>query len=189
MLHKGTVTLETGRLLLRQFTMEDAESMYRNWASEDAVTKYLTWPPHSNVEVTKAVLRDWVEGYQSAAYYHWAIALKETGELIGSITVVKIQEKTAGAELGYCIGSRWWGRELMPEAGRAVVRYLFESVGFRRIAATHARENLKSGRVMQKIGMKYEGTLRQAGFCNQGVVDEVWYSILKDEYDAACSGV
>ena len=70
----------------------------------------------------------------------------------------------------------------MPEAGKAVVRYLFEEVGFNRIAAAHDKNNLKSGRVMQKIGMTYEGTLRKAGFCNQGVIDEVWYSILRDEY-------
>ena len=70
----------------------------------------------------------------------------------------------------------------MPEAGKEVVRYLFEEVGFNRIAATHAKNNPKSGRVMQKIGMTYEGILRKAGFCNQGVIDEVWYSILRDEY-------
>lgn len=70
----------------------------------------------------------------------------------------------------------------MPEAGKAVVKYLFEEVRFNRIAADHDKNNPKSGRVMQKIGMTYEGTLRQAGFCNQGVIDDVWYSILWEEY-------
>ncbi len=70
----------------------------------------------------------------------------------------------------------------MPEAGKAVIKYLFEEVGFNRISATHDKNTPKSGRVMQKIGMTYEGILRKAGFCNQGVIDEVWYSILRDEY-------
>ena len=70
----------------------------------------------------------------------------------------------------------------MPEAGREIVKYLFEEVGFNRIAANHDKNNPKSGRVMQKIGMTYEGTLRQAGFCNRGIVDEVFYSILKEEF-------
>ena len=70
----------------------------------------------------------------------------------------------------------------MPEAAGTVLKFLFTETGFNRIAATHAGENPKSGRVMQKIGMQYEGTLRQAGRCNWGIVDEVWYSILKDEY-------
>ncbi len=182
MMHKGTVRLETDRLLLRRFAMEDAEAMYRNWASEDAVTKFLTWPTHESVQTTKAVLGSWVAAYQSDDFYTWAIEWKETKEVIGSISVVAIREKVASAEIGYCMGTRWWGRGIMPEAGREVVRFLFDEVGVQRIAAVHATENPKSGRVMQKIGMRYEGTLRKAGFCNQGVVDEVCYSILKDEY-------
>ena len=71
----------------------------------------------------------------------------------------------------------------MPEAARAVLQYLFEEVGFNRIAAKHDKENTKSGRVMQKIGMTREGTLRASGKNNQGVVDEVYYSILKEEYE------
>ena len=69
----------------------------------------------------------------------------------------------------------------MPEALRAVINYLFEEAGMNRIAATHDRNNPKSGRVMEKAGMKYEGILRQAGLNNQGVCDEVWYSILRCE--------
>ena len=180
--HKGTVFLETERLILRSFVMEDAEVMYRNWASDDEVTKFLTWPTHTDIEVSKAVLSTWIADYEKPDFYQWAIELKEIGEVIGSISVVRINEKVASAELGYCIGTKWWGRGIMPEAGKEVVRYLFEEVGFDRIAAVHAKDNLKSGRVMQKIGMTYEGTRRQAGFCNQGVIDEVWYSILKNEY-------
>ena len=76
----------------------------------------------------------------------------------------------------------------MPEAGRAVVKYLFEEVGLNRIAAYHDTNNPNSGRVMQKIGMTYEGTLRSACHNNQGIVDEKWYSILKAEYLAAQAG-
>ena len=57
--HQGTKTIETERLILRRFTMEDAPAMYRNWASDPEVTKYLTWPAHSSVEVSQQVLRDW----------------------------------------------------------------------------------------------------------------------------------
>lgn len=58
--HCGTVRLETGRLILRQFTITDAEVMYKNWASYPEVTKYLTWPSHVNVAVSKAVLEGWI---------------------------------------------------------------------------------------------------------------------------------
>ncbi len=182
--HKGTVSLETDRLLLRRFVLEDAGAMYGNWASDAAVTKFLTWPAHASVDVTKKVLASWIAAYERADFYNWAMELKQTGELIGNIAVGKFREDIASAELGYCMGTKWWGQGLMPEAGRAVVRYLFDEVGFNRIAAVHAVGNPKSGRVMQKLGMRYEGTLRQAGVCNQGVIDEVWYSILRDEYRA-----
>ncbi len=182
--HKGTVTLETDRLILRRFTLDDAETMYKNWASEDAVTEYLTWPTHESVDVTRAVLSDWTAAYERADYYNWAIELKELGQVIGSITVGPQKPAVAGCELGWCMGSAWWGRGIMPEAGQAVLRYLFDEVGFERVAAAHAVGNPKSGRVMQKLGMRYEGTMRRAGRCNQGVIDEVWYAILKDEFPA-----
>lgn len=183
MIHKGTKRIETERLILRPFTIEDAEAMYRNWASEDEVTKYLTWPTHPNVDVTKAVLQSWIERYVEPDFYQWGIELKETGELIGNISVVQHNEDRASAVLGWCMGTRWWGQGIMPEAGKAVLKYLFEEVGFNRIAADHDPNNPKSGRVMQKIGMTYEGTWRAAGKSNQGIIDEVWYSILAEEYE------
>lgn len=181
--HQGTKRLETERLILRQFKIEDYVEMYNNWACEDAVTKFLTWQTHTNQDVTKSVLADWIPKYENKDFYNWAIELKEENRLIGNISVVSLREETLSAILGYCIGSKWWGKEIMPEAGKAVLKYLFEEVGFNRIAANHDKNNLKSGRVMQKIGMTYEGTLRSAGFCNQGIIDDVRYSILKSEWD------
>jgi len=181
--HLGTVELETARLKLRRFTIEDAENMYKNWASEDEVTKFLTWPTHASVDVTRELLSHWVKEYENKNYYNWVIELKESEEIVGNISVVSVKENIKGAVLGYCMGTKWWGKEIMPEAGKAVIKYLFEQVGFHRIAADHDKNNPKSGRVMQKLGMTYEGTLRSAGFCNQGIIDEVWYSILKEEYN------
>ncbi|MGP1427056.1 MAG: GNAT family N-acetyltransferase [Treponema sp.] len=181
--HQGTKKLETERLILRQFKIEDYVEMYNNWACEDAVTKFLTWQTHTNQDVTKSVLADWISKYANKDFYNWAIELKEENRLIGNISVVSLREETLSAILGYCMGSKWWGKEIMPEAGKAVLKYLFEEVGFNRIAANHDKNNPKSGRVMQKIGMTYEGTLRSAGFCNQGIIDDVWYSILKSEWD------
>ena len=181
--HQGTKKLETERLILRQFKIEDYVEMYNNWACEDVVTKFLTWQTHTNQDVTKSVLADWISKYANKDFYNWAIELKEENRLIGNISVVSLREETLSAILGYCMGSKWWGKEIMPEAGKAVLKYLFEEVGFNRIAANHDKNNPKSGRVMQKIGMTYEGTLRSAGFCNQGIIDDVRYSILKSEWE------
>jgi len=180
--HKGTKLLETKRLILRQFKIEDYTEMYNNWACEDIVTKFLTWPTHANSSITKSILEDWTEKYKNNDFYNWAIELKEENKIIGNISVVNYKEESLSAILGYCMGSKWWGQGIMAEAGKEVVKFLFEEVKFNRIAADHDKNNPNSGKVMQKIGMKYEGTLRSAGVNNQGIIDEVWYSILRNEW-------
>ena len=174
--HLGTKTIETERLLLRKFTIEDAPAMYQNWASDPEVTKYLTWQPHRSIEDTRFLLSEWVKEYDKADYYQWAIELKGVG-IIGSIAVVNIHESVEEAELGYCIGRAYWGKGIMPEAVKAVIDFLFDKVGFRRVMAKHDAMNPNSGRVMEKAGMTCEGTLRKAGYNNRGIVDIVCYSI------------
>ena len=180
--NKGTRTLETDRLILRQFRIDDAENMFKNWASDPEVTRFLTWPPHVDVNLTRSLLDDWIGRYLDPAYYNWVIELKEIHEIIGNISVVKLDERTESADIGYCMGKAWWGKGIMPEALGAVIRYLFDGVGLNRVAACHDSNNPKSGRVMIKAGMKLEGVLRAAGINNQGICDEVWHSILKEEY-------
>lgn len=183
MRHMGTVKITTNRLILRRFTMKDVDAMYRNWASEDEVTKYLTWPTHTDANVTRTVLEEWVPKYSEPDYYNWGIELQETGELIGNIEASRSDEEKASVFLGWCMGTRWWGQGVMPEAARAVLQYLLMEVGYNRVAAKHDSENLKSGRVLQKIGMTREGTYRASGKNNRGIVDEVHYYMLKDEYE------
>ena len=181
--HKGTKTIETDRLILRQFTMEDAEPMFRNWANDDEVTKHLTWPTHSDVEVTKMVLSDWTSHYPEPDFYNWAIVLKENGpEPIGNISVVRINPNTDCAAMGYCMSRAHWRKGVMPEALKAVVDFLFDEVGFNRIEAEHDVNNPASGRVMEKAGLRYEGTLRQSGRSNQGIIDVVWRAILREDW-------
>lgn len=180
--HQGTVTLETERLILRRFVIEDADEMYRNWASDDEVTKYLTWPTHADTEVTKTVLRSWISEYERPDHYNWGIELKADGQLIGNLAVVDHHEEKESAVLGWCMGRSWWGQGIMPEAAKSVIEYLLLEVGFNRIGACHDKNNPKSGRVMQKIGMQYEGILRANGRNNQGIIDEVWYSVLREEF-------
>ena len=183
MRHKGTRRIETQRLILRPFRREDAEDMLRNWASDPEVTKFLTWPAHGNIDVTRAVLENWCGRYGEQDYYSWAIELKELGEPIGSISAVKLDDRTKSAVVGYCMGRSWWGQGIMPEALTAVIRYFFEEVEMNSVSACHDPRNPKSGRVMQKCGMACEGTWRSGGVNNLGICDEVWYSVLKKEYE------
>ena len=96
----GTRRLETDRLILRRFTVEDAEDMYRNWASDPEVTRFLTWPCHVSAEATAKLLETWVERYGDGGCFSWAIELRETGSVVGSISAVKLDENVNAAEIG-----------------------------------------------------------------------------------------
>ena len=182
MKHLGTKKLETERLILRKFTIDDAELVYKNWANDDDVTKYLTWRSHENIETTKNILEHWVSNYTEENFYQWAIELKQINEPIGSISAVKQNDEIKMVHIGYCIGKKWWHRGITSEALTILIKFFFEEVGVNRIEARHDPNNQNSGKVMAKCGMKYEGTMRQADKNNQGICDYSEYGILAEEY-------
>lgn len=177
--HCGTKMIQTQRLILRQFCIEDAQAMFDNWASDDQVTRYMTWPTHSSVEISRMVLEDWVAGYARKDFYQWAIEFE--GQAIGSISVTEHNDDIGMAEVGYCIGRHWWHRGITSEALQAVINYLFDEVGYQRIQARHDPRNPHSGAVMRKCGMTYEGTIRQGDRNNQGICDASIYGLLASE--------
>ena len=180
--HCGTQVIESKRLVLRRFSLDDAEAMYRNWASDPEVTRFLTWPAHASVDITRAVLEDWVASYQKADYYQWAIVLKENGdEPIGSISAVGLRDDIYMVHIGYCLGRVWWRRGIMSEALRSVMDFFFDRVGANRIESRHDPNNPHSGMVMKKCGMRYEGTMRSSDRNNQGVCDACWYALLRSD--------
>ena len=180
--HKGAICLETDRLILRPFKIEDAEEVFNNWASDDEVTKYLTWPTHSSVEMSRSYMEFCINGYNEKNVYQWGMELKNSHELIGNISVVKIIDEIDSVELGWVIGRKWWGNGYTAEAAERLLEFFFTEVSVNRICAGHDIDNPNSGRVMQKIGMKYEGTLRQSGKNNHCIVDVANYSVLREEW-------
>ena len=179
MKHLGTKKLETDRLVLRPFTMEDTDAMYNNWASDPEVTKYLTWPHHKTVEMSHTVLADWISQYGKDDFYQWAIVLKDNfNEPIGSIAVVHRKDEIEMVHIGYCIGKRWWKRGITSEALAALIKFFFYEVGVNRIELRLNPMNPNSGKVMMKCGLKYEGTYREADWNNQGRCDSAMYALL-----------
>ena len=182
MQHKGTVTLTTERLILRRFEPGDAPAMFRNWASDPLVTRYMTWPPYTDVDGVRGYIDSVISKYDDPRTYDWMIVLKELGEPIGTIGVVEVQDHIDAVVIGYCIGHDFWGNGITAEAFSEIIRYLFDYVGVNRIEACHAVENPNSGRVMEKCGLQYEGTLRQGAKNNLGIYDLVVRAILRDDY-------
>lgn len=182
LVHKGTQKIETERLILRKFKPSDSEYMFKNWATDSEVCKFLSWNPHSGLSETEQVVENWINTYMYDNYYNWAIELKEIGEIIGQISIMNLNEAYYSCEVAYNIGRIFWGKEIMSEALRAVIIYMIKDIGINRLEAKHDTKNPASGRVMQKSGMKYEGTMRQVKINKHGYFyDLAIYSVLKSD--------
>lgn len=184
MINKGTVLLETDRLILRKFKYSDAEYMFKNWGSDPKVSKFLSWSTHSDVNVSQKIINNWIEEYNNNIY-NWAIELKSIHEAIGAISIVELDQASEACEIGYCISSRYWNEGFTSEAFKAVINYLFKEVHINRIAAKHDIDNPASGRVMKKCGLTYEGTLRESKKIKGKLGSFAVYSILKSEWIAS----
>ena len=175
----GTQMLQTDRLILRRFVESDAEAMFQNWASSPENLTYVTWDPHSDVEVTRNSIRNWVASYTNPNYYKWAICLKENPEhVIGDISIVEMDEIDSSCEIGYILGKNYWGRGMMTEALKAVLDFCFTQAGFQKVRARYASLNPASGRVMEKAGMSYLKTLPM-GLREKTTLRTLFITILK----------
>ena len=160
MKHTGTKKIETERLILKKFQLNYAKQMFENYCSREKVTEFLTWYPHKSVNDTIDYLNYILPAYKDKSTYRWAIIWKENNEVIGCIDVINHNDHNLRAELGWVLSDDYWGKGIMPEAAKEVIKYLFD-VGYVRIEAIHDVKNPKSGRVMEKVGMKHEGVLRK----------------------------
>ncbi|MDD5402115.1 MAG: GNAT family N-acetyltransferase [Dehalococcoidales bacterium] len=174
--------LETGRLLLRHFLMDDCCDVVR-MAGDPEIAANTSSIPHP-YEYNMAV--DWIkshrESFAAGKGVIFAITDRQDGNLIGAIGLM-IDAGNEKAELGYWIGRQYWSEGYATEAGKAVMEYGFTSLGLNRIFARHFSRNPASGRVMQKLGMKYEGCLRGDVKKNGNFEDLELYGLLKADYD------
>lgn len=178
----GTPVLESERLLLRPYVLEDAQHMFDNWTSRPENVTYVTWPAHESVDFTRQLLEEWVASYDKPDFLHWVIAFKDQSDfVIGDISVIGMNPSAQSCELGYILSQDYWGQGLMTEALQTIIDFLFQKVNCNRISAIHATENPASGRVMEKAGMRYEGTFRQAVNLKGRLVDVSEYAILKED--------
>jgi ribosomal-protein-alanine N-acetyltransferase len=177
--------LETERLLLRKMRLDDARAMFA-YASDPEVTRYVLFETHRSIEDSEAYLRVAVEGYERGDFGGWGVVLKDSGAFVGTCGVdFGYAPEHARAELGYVLSREHWGKGLVPEAVRAVIRFGFGRMELNRIQARCIAENTASARVMEKAGMTYEGTLREYQLIKGAYRDMKFYSILRRERNQA----
>ena len=152
-------TLETERLILRPWTLEDASEFERLITPRAVTDGTLSYPHPVPAGWGKERIGTMLERYVAGEHIDFAICTRATGELIGS-TGLSIMTRFKRGHLGYWLGVDFWGQGYATEAARAIVQYGFETLGLHRIEAGHYPRNPASGRVLEKIGMRLERTLR-----------------------------
>ena len=175
--------LLTERLVLRSLTLEDATDVQR-LAGEYDIASMVCAIPHPYED---GMAEEWIRAchndYQKDNALNFAITLKADANLIGAIGI-GLDPENERAELGYWIGKPYWNCGYATEAAQAVVAYSFQVLKLNRIYAYHFTRNPASGRVLEKIGMHYEGCRRQHTKKWGNFEDLIGYGMLKSDFDA-----
>ncbi|MFW6133145.1 MAG: GNAT family N-acetyltransferase [Planctomycetota bacterium] len=181
-------TLTTERLLLRPFTLADAGDI-RRLAGAKEIAATMLYMPHPYEE---GLAERWIaslpDGWAAGRELHLAITTGATGELIGAAGLSDLDTPHRRGELGYWVGVPYWGRGYCTEAARRLVRFAFDNLGLHRVVAHHFTRNPASGRVLAKIGMTHEGTLRQHVLKNGVFEDREAWGILATDPAAKPGG-
>ena len=146
----NTPALETERLILRRFTEDDLEAVLTIFGYE-AINRFLPWFPLKNVEEARAFYdKRLADRYRQGESCAWAVCLKEDNVPIGYVWA----STEDSHDLGYGLRRAWWGQGIITEAARAVIERMRQE-GIPWVTATHDVNNPRSGRVMQRLGMRY----------------------------------
>ncbi|MDG5789241.1 GNAT family protein [Evansella sp. AB-P1] len=173
-------TLETDRLVLRKVTMEDVSTIFK-YGSDEEVSRYVTWDIHRTIADSEEFVKFVLNQYENKKIAPWAMELKENGKLIGTVDFVSWQTKHHTAEIGYVIAKEFWGNGYTTEAAKAIITFGFEKMDLVRIQARCFTENVASQRVMEKVGMTYEGLHRKAMLIKGKHRDLKMFAVLKED--------
>lgn len=173
--------LETDRLLLRPFVMADAAAVTRIVGDRELASGTLNIPHPYEPGMAEEWIASHADGVHRTSPVVFAVTDRETGALVGAVGLM-IEPAHRRAELGYWVARERWGDGVCTEAARAALAYGFGVVGLERIHAHHFSRNPASGRVMQKLGMRHEGTLRGHVVKWDRREDIECYGILREEF-------
>jgi ribosomal-protein-alanine N-acetyltransferase len=178
-------TLRTERLLLREFVDADWPAVHA-YGSDPQVVEFVPWGPNTQ-EDTRAFVRRAI-GHQAETprrSYELAVVLRDQSALVGGCGLTVTDPQNRSGSIGYVLHRRYWGRGLMPEAARALLRFGFGELGLHRIWALCDVQNARSARVLEKIGMQREACMKQDAWMHGRWRDTYLYAVLENEWHAA----
>lgn len=176
------ISLETDRLVLKPVLENDADFIYQNIKEYEIARWLVNLPYPYPKDGAIKYIRNSTELMKKGLSYELAIRLRSTGELIGVMAILKIDKKNRNAELGYWITKRYWNSGFAAEAGCKVLEFGFDILNLERMYAKCVFENNASKKVMEKIGMEYEGKMRHEILKEDLYFDMSYYGIVKEDW-------
>lgn len=158
--------MKTEHLMIRELKIDDALDMYE-YTSKPEVSKFLTWEPHLNVEQDRKFIKKALSNKGKGSYYFGIVLVTDPQKLIGSIHIYDVNEMHRRCEISYILNPDYSGKGYATEAVKEVIKWIFTTLGLRRIQALCIEGNEKSECLMKRCGMQYEGLLKN-------------YAVLKD---------
>ena len=181
MILAATPTLRTARLVLGDFTMDDAADLQRLAGDREIADTTVAIPHPYEMDHALAWIGNQRKESARGRAVNFALRFSPGSSIIGCAGLRDIDAEHLQAELGFWIGKEWWGQGYAREAAAAVVHFGFEQLGLNRICAHHMLRNPAAGRVLEHIGMQREGILRQR-VRKWGIYEDVvLYAVLRDD--------
>ncbi len=177
--HKGTVLLDTKRLLLRRFEEKDVNELYGGYINQDEFLYYAN-KEYKTFEEVDAYIKRQLERYKSENVYKWCIVLKDTNAIIGAINL-RVNDYNDSVEFNYAIDNRYINNGYMTEALMSVKEFCMKELKVKRFQGGCCIENIPSSKVMQKIGMNHEGILKANVKLIDGYHDMHMYSLINED--------
>ncbi|UCE74784.1 MAG: GNAT family N-acetyltransferase [Methanomassiliicoccales archaeon] len=177
------INLQTHRFILRPLTEDDAGDLYKNVKEYDIARWLVNLPyPYPDDGAIKYI-KQCQELMKKGESYELAIQLKSTEEVIGVMAFVRVDKKHKNAELGYWTAKKYWSQGIATEAGMRILEFGFDVLNLERIYSKCFCENTASKRVMEKLGMAYEGKSRHEVFKENRFIDLFYYAIIREDWE------
>ena len=177
---------ETNQLIIRPYKTSDAEAVQKTISNYQIYRTTYGLPYPCDVKYVKKWIKNVTSSATANKSYEYAIINKATGAYMGNVGLINIDSTSKKCDISYFIDPLYCNNGIATEAGAVMIKYAFEQLGMLRVGGMCMEINPASARVMEKLRMTYEGTLRNYFIKENAVINARVYSILLDEYKELC---
>lgn len=177
-------TLTAERIELRWLVESDVPALFEIF-SDAEVARYWSSPAYQELSQAQALFDDIRKHFRAGDLYQWGVALRDTGQVVGTCTLASIDIENRRAEVGFALGRNYWKQGYMVEALPVLVNFAFEELDLHRLEGDVDPRNLASIRALERLGFSREGLLRERWIVNGEICDTVFYGLLRREWRAS----